>query len=331
MKSDPTEWLLEKDNPSVRYRTLTEILHKPYNDPEVKATQQDIMTSGIVTKILSRQHKDGYWGNPEDFYVRSKYKGTVWQLIILAELGVDSNDSRIKNACECILEYSQDRESGGFSYSGSKKNGGHHSNILPCLTGNMVWSLIRFGYLDDPRVLHGIEWIDTCQRYDDGDGDAPAGWPYDKYEMCWGKHTCLVGIVKALKACAEIPVDARSPEVQNIIEKGVEFLLKHHLYKRSHNLNRLAKAAFIQFSFPTLWAIDALEMVLVLSKLGYGDERMQDALDLIISKRNDHGRWLLDRTYNGRFITNIERKGKESKWITLNALKAIMIANYLKN
>lgn len=25
------------------------------------------------------------------------------------------------------------------------------------------------------------------QRFDDG--DVPMGWPYDKFEMCWGRHT----------------------------------------------------------------------------------------------------------------------------------------------
>ncbi len=72
--------------------------------------------------------------------------------MILAELGADGNDDRIRKACEFILTHSQDFESGGFAYSTSvKKGGGRHSEVIPCLTGNMVWSLIRLGYLTDPR------------------------------------------------------------------------------------------------------------------------------------------------------------------------------------
>ncbi len=48
LKADPTEWLLERDNPSVRYFTLTEILDKPENDILVKETKEDIMKTGIV-------------------------------------------------------------------------------------------------------------------------------------------------------------------------------------------------------------------------------------------------------------------------------------------
>jgi len=33
--------------------------------------------------------------------------------------------------------------------------------------------------------------------------------------------------------------------------------------------------------------------------------------------------WLLEATFNGRFQVNIEQKGKPSKWVTLNALRAL--------
>lgn len=50
---------------------------------------------------------------------------------------------------------------------------------------------------------------------------------------------------------------------------------------------------------------------------------MQDAIDILISKQNKNRTWNLERTFNGRFLTNIETKGKPSKWITLNVLKVL--------
>jgi len=85
LKADPTDWLLEKDNASVRYFTLSEILNKPENDPEVKEAKDEIMKIGVVPKILAEQNYEGYWHTPKGFYT-AKYKGTVWQLMILAEL-----------------------------------------------------------------------------------------------------------------------------------------------------------------------------------------------------------------------------------------------------
>ncbi len=40
-----------------------------------------------------------------------------------------------------------------------------------------------------------------------------------RLERCWGRHTCHMGVVKAL---AEIPADKKSPQVRETIEKGAE-------------------------------------------------------------------------------------------------------------
>jgi hypothetical protein len=96
ISNDTINWLLEDNNPSVKYYTLIDLLGKPINNKNVKSAKEQIMKTGVVPKILSKQQQDGYWGVQNDFYVRSKYKGTVWNLIILAEMGADREDSRIK-------------------------------------------------------------------------------------------------------------------------------------------------------------------------------------------------------------------------------------------
>jgi hypothetical protein len=110
IRSAVLDWLLEENNPSVRYFTLTDILNRPESDKVVLESKQNIMGSRLVSKILSNQKAEGYWESPDRFY-SAKYRGTVWQLLILAELGADKNDPRIRNACEFILEYSQEHES----------------------------------------------------------------------------------------------------------------------------------------------------------------------------------------------------------------------------
>ncbi|HWQ20884.1 MAG TPA: hypothetical protein VN455_13975 [Methanotrichaceae archaeon] len=323
LNSDPTTWLLTEDNPSVRYLTLVDLLEKPASDPEVAKARQEIMAKGVVSQILAKQEDEGYWGDPDRLYV-SKYKGSVWQLIILAEHLADGEDKRIKKACEFLLDRSQDQESGGFSmHHSTKAGGGRHSEVIPCLTGNMVWSLIRLGYLDDPRLQRGIGWIARYQRFDDAIENPPKGWPYDRYEMCFGRHTCHMGAVKALKALSEIPPEKRSPEVQQTIKEGTEYLLKHHIYKRSHDLAKVSKPGWTRFGFPMMYGTDVLEILGILTKLGCRDERMQEAVDLVVSRQDSSGTWKLASTFNGRFQVDIEEKGRPSKWVTLNALKVL--------
>jgi len=325
LRADPAEWLLERDNPSVRYLALTEIRGVPAGDPQAKKARAAIMKTGVVPRILAKQETGGYWDKPEKLYV-SKYKGTVWQLIVLAEHTADGEDERIRKACEFVLERSQDIESGGFSmHHAVKTGGGRHSEVIPCLTGNMVWSLIRLGYLNDSRVQRGVEWITRYQRFDDAVNRRPKGWPYDRYEMCWGRHTCHMGVVKALKALAEIPDDSRSADVRQTIDEGIEFLLKHHVFKRSHDLSKVSKPGWKRFGFPTMYRTDVLEILFILTRLGCRDERMQEAVDLVVSKQDATGRWNLASTFNGRFQVDVEEKGKPSKWVTLNALRTLKI------
>jgi hypothetical protein len=323
LNSDPTDWLLESDNPSVRSFTLTEILEKAESNAEVKKAKADIMKVGVVPQILSSQNDDGSWESPNQFYT-AKYKGTVWQLLILAELGPDGHNPQIQKACEFIINHSQDHESGGFAIHESAKNGGgRHSEVIPCLTGNLLWSLIKLGYLKDERIQKGIDWINHYQRFDDGIALAPKGWPYDKFEMCWGKHTCHMGVVKTLKALSEIPAHLRSKITQKTIEHSIEYLLIHHLYKKSHDYNSVSKPGWLRLGFPLMYQTDILEILGILIILNCKDKRMQDAIDIIVSKQDQQGRWKLENTFNGRFTVDIEQKGKSSKWITLNALRVL--------
>jgi hypothetical protein len=322
LRADATAWLLEKSNPSVRYLTLVNILDRKKTDTEAKHAKQEIMLSGVVPKILNKQI-NGSWSSPGRFYV-DKYKGTVWQLIILAEHEADADNKQVRDACEYILRCSQDPDSYGFAYNQRGGSlGGRHSEVIPCLTGNMIWSLIKLGYLKDERVEKGIEWIVKYQRFDDGIDAQPKGWPYDRYEMCWGKHSCHMGVVKALKALSVVPKAQRTKNIDDTIRKGCDYLLAHHIYKQSHNLSKTAKPGWLKLQFPLMYQTDILENVMILLDLGIRDNRMQEAVDKTISKQNNEGKWNLEGTFNGRFQVNIEVKDKPSKWITYRALNVL--------
>jgi hypothetical protein len=320
---DPIAWLLEDDNPSVRYLALTDLLGRGADEPEVTAARRAIMAKGPVPRILAEQGKDGAWDKPDSFYT-AKYRGTVWQLITLAELMADGNDPRIQQACRFIVDSAQDRESGGFAmHRAVKTGGGRGSEVIPCLTGNLTWCLLRFGWSDHPAVARAIGWIATYQRFDDGVDAPPRGWPYDRWEMCWGRHSCHMGVVKALKALAEIPPGQRRGEVKRTLDLGVEYLLRHHIYKRSHDLTRVSKPGWLRFGFPLMYRTDALEVLLLLTGLGTRDPRMHAAIDALASKQQPNGRFLLDNPPNGRHVVGIEAKAKPSKWITLRALTVL--------
>lgn len=69
-------WLLENDNPSVKYLTLKEIHENPKTHPKVLTASKNIMITGAIPKILAKQTPGGYWEKAEDFYIRTKYRRT---------------------------------------------------------------------------------------------------------------------------------------------------------------------------------------------------------------------------------------------------------------
>ncbi len=169
------DWLLEEENPSVRYFTLTKLLGKSEGDPEAVKARAAIMKKGIVPLIMGKRNADGYWGEPGKFYM-DKYGGTVWQLLQLAELGADGSAPSLRKACEYCIGASQNPETGGFSVEESaKKGGGLPSYVIPCLTGNMVFSLARLGYESDARLDAAVKWLCERLRFDDGDSSPPEG------------------------------------------------------------------------------------------------------------------------------------------------------------
>lgn len=323
MNDETLSWLLEKENPSVRYFALTTLLDRPQDDPEVIEAKAAIMCEGLVPTILSGQNGDGSWGIPERLY-SDKYTGTVWTLLTLAELGADGEDDRIRSASEFIFTRSQNPESGGFSIGSSAKTGrGIASGVIPCLTGNMAFSLIRLGYAQDTCLKSAIDWIIRYQRTDDSTDCPPKGGLYDRFEGCFGKHTCFMAAAKTLKALAALPPNIRTPEIRSKIEELAEFFLIHHIYKKSHHLDEVAKPGWLKFGFPLMYQTDVLEMLSLFAELGIHDPRLAEALAVVRTKQAASGRWNLENTFNGKTTVNIEKKGAASKWITLRALRVL--------
>ena len=121
-KKDGTmDWLLEESAPSVRCETLVSLLGKREDAAEVIKAKAAVMHTGMVPAILERMHAEEYASTLKKFY-HNKYRGPVWQLIILAELHADGENETVKEQCEYILSHSQE-EGGGFSVEASAKGG----------------------------------------------------------------------------------------------------------------------------------------------------------------------------------------------------------------
>ncbi len=318
--ADCVSWLMQSDNPSVRYDTLRCMLDKPETAPDTIAARREIMRCGLVPVILQKQRDPAYEEGLRNFY-HTKYWGLVWQLIVLAELSAEANE-QIRGQCEYLLNNAQAADGGFAMQTARTTGGGRAGEVIPCLCGNAVWSLIRLGYLDDPRVQKGIEWITGNIRLCDGEDGTPADPRFNK-EACWGGHTCFMGMVKPLKALAAIPYEQRTQGVRQAISSFAEFLLIHHVHKRSHDLAKVSKPGWLKFSFPLMYQTDALEILDILTDLGIRDERMRDAIAIVRAKQGADGRWRAENTAsNGKLLVPFS-KDDQDMWVTLRAMRVL--------
>jgi hypothetical protein len=327
---DPLTWLLEEDgaNPGVRYFALQGLLGKAQDDPEVTRARRGVMSTGPVPVILDAQEPEGYWVKAGPGYF-PQYRGTVWAVTMLGQLGADGADERIRKGCRYVLEHSIDKN-GAFSMSAIP------SQAILCLNGHLLASLLDLGWAGDDRVERALEWV---ARVVTGEGVAPAeerGAPlhYLKSATCGpgfccgynAKKPCAWGAVNVLRAFSKMPGDARTPLIQRAIDAGLEFLLSKDPAVAAYPMGSGTKPSgnWFRFGFPLFWVTDVLENLAVLSSFGRGsDPRLSGAIDLVLSKQDQHGRWKMERSYNGKTLVDVEEKGKPSKWVTLRVLRVL--------
>src|ERR1700690_626546 len=98
LRSDSLPWLLESENPGVRYLALPDLLDLPAEDRELKSARKSAHKDGPIAFVLSNMEKEGYWVKPGPGY-HQKYRSTVWSIILLAQVGASVNeDTRIEQA-----------------------------------------------------------------------------------------------------------------------------------------------------------------------------------------------------------------------------------------
>src|SRR2546421_12550124 len=117
------DWLLEENQPAVRYFALVRLGGRAEDDPDVIAARRSIAKTGWAAEILATQNPGGWWAGEEALY-RPKYLSTHWRLLILSDLGLTKEDPPIPKACDLWMRRFT-KEDGGFAMDGAER--GHRS------------------------------------------------------------------------------------------------------------------------------------------------------------------------------------------------------------
>ncbi len=293
LNGNPLPWLLESENPSVRYWTLTDILERPTNDPEVLKTKTAIAKQPLVKQLFSLQHPQGHWGDDETKPYTAE--GTLGVLARLHMLAV-TPDPCTAAGCDSFLRFCQ-HASGGFSLTKTL-----HSGIFPCTTGQELSFLVYFGMENDSRVRNAFAFLIEDMSTD----DALACGRYQHRD-------CLWGAIAALNGLAVLPHDMRSPQSKRVVKRMANALLDApYDFGGEHK-------RWLTFGVPRAW--DLLSALNTCAVHGYArDARFARLLELVLARQDGQGRWLcgsVSRTWG------LEKRNRPSKWVTLDALRLL--------
>lgn len=327
VKGDPLSWLLSEPHTGVRYLALRDLLERPADDAELKAARRDAHVNGPIATILSVMSKSGFWMKSGPGY-NPKYRGTVWSLLLLAQLGASvSEDERISLACTYLVDHNIS-EGGQFSYNGTP------SGTIDCLQGNLLWTLLELGYAD-PRLDKAFDWMARSVTGEGvaAQGDQDAAYHYYAYKCgpdfaCGanGKKPCAWGALKVMLAFGRLPRQKRTPVIERAIQQGIDFFFGVDPATAAYPTRTNARTSrdWWKFGFPVFYVCDILQIVEAMTALGYGnDPRLANACDIVRDKQDGQGRWPLEYAYTDKTWTDFGAKNQPNPWVTLRALRVL--------
>lgn len=324
LAGDSLTWLMEHENPGVRYLALRDLSGLPNDHPDVIKSAEIAHQYGPIAAILDAMDEQGYWVAPGPGY-NPKYRSTVWSLILLAQLGASAAmDKRIELACRYLVNHALTQQ-GQFSTNHSP------SGTCDCLQGNLSNALLDLGFTDWPIDL-AFDWM---ARSITGEGISPmtekdAAVRYYAGKcgplFCCGannKLPCAWGAVKVMLALGKLPNEKYTQHTKSAISQGIDFLLGIDPVEAAYpsGWNDKPSGNWWKFGFPVFYVTDLLQNVEVLIRLGYAqDARLQNALAFIRQKQDDRGRWPLDYNYTDKTWVDFGKKKQANPWVTLRAL-----------
>jgi len=106
--------------------------------------------------------------------------------------------------------------------------------------------------------------------------------------------------------------------------RGENYLLERRMF-RSRRTGDVIDPRWLRFSFPAFWHYDVLRGLDYLRNAGIKpDRRVREAIEIVIQRRHQNGRWPLNLLHSERIPLQMETAvGKASRWNTLRALRVL--------
>jgi len=302
-------WLLDSD-PSIRWQVMRDLSGAPAAD--VAAERARVATEGAGARLLGLHGSDGTWGGAA---WNRGWTSTMHVLMLLRDFGLDPESGEARRAVGLVRDRVTWKGAGPPECDGNKFFTGE---VEPCINGQVAAAGAYFG--QDVRVV--VDRLLAEQLHDGGwNCEAAKGSTRSSFNT-------TICVLEAL--LEQERAGGRTPDVTAARLRGQEYLLERHLMRRQSTgelieRDRKGGAAWTAFAFPTWWHYDVLRGLEYMRRASVvPDGRMEEAIELVASRRGVDDRWRLDTRYPGKMpVETDEGEGEPSRWITLRALRVL--------
>ena len=265
---------------------------------------------GWGARLLALEDASGLWDGGACFprsYTGDEpgqpWTATLNTLQTLQLLGLDPGSASARRATALVAE------NGRWEHDGQRYFDGE---VEPCINGRTIETGAYLGVDVAPIVERIVD-----ERLEDG------GWNCEAENgSVRTSFDTTINVLDGLREFERATGD--SAGVREARRTGEEYLLERRLFRRK-STGEVVEPAYLEFAFPYYWHYDVLRVLDYFRERGAEpDPRMAEAVEVVASKRQPDGRWLLDRIHPGRVHFDIEAGvGEPSRWNTLRALRVL--------
>lgn len=280
-------------------------LKKAYDKGEnviLKEAQKMLKQSELLDKLLMTPERP-----PTTFVGIRNY---LWRLLEISEIPFTYTLDKVQKWVELLVEKSFIQ--GGFALEGKQ------DHLLACHNALITTILIKMEYNDKGKIDAGIKWILDYQSVERG---IKSKWPgkdlYTRWGGCMKAVPCYYGVIKSMIALTEYKKRFESSKtIDAKLNKGLEYILKHSVFKRLSTEQPIEDSIILNF-YPYTYKSNILEILSLLKANGLmDDERCNDAINILRKKQRKDGYWQADASYMKSAWIDFDIPKKPGLWIS---------------
>lgn len=300
------KWLLDSD-PAIRWQVMQDLTGAAPG--AITAERFRVATEGWGAKLLTLQTPAGDWGGAPRGWRNDLPKDdramliALYTLTALRDLGLDPASEQSRKMIDRVNKRLVFKRLGNRPFLDGETE--------PCINGRILGIGAYFHQPND-----ALADLLLSEQLEDG------GWNCDAPKSSRSSFHSTICVLEGLLDYAR--AGRKSPRLTKARKRAENYLLERGMF-RSLRTGEVIDKRWLRFSFPPFWHFDVLRGLDYLRSAGVKpDSRISEAVEIVIQRRHQNGRWPLIRPHPEYVPLEMETEvGRASRWNTFRAIRVL--------